>query len=199
MRSRIRMRQRPLFGKKSVKKFKKTLETIIEGNSRSNSSTSRTPRTPKTPRSSMIKAIMPFIDKRFYNSAQNMEERIDKIRNLLETTNLLVKQDDEADWLEQISKFTRVREQEGSFAEIYMGNFNLHEKSIPCVLKKLNTRNYIESEITNYIFMQQLCPHGLCNIINVYLPKKTDEPIQILMHNCGRTIKTIKEELGLHP
>jgi hypothetical protein len=47
--------------------------------------------------------------------------------------------------------------------------------------------------------MQQLCPHGLCNIINVYLPKKTDEPIQILMHNCGRTIKTIKEELGLHP
>jgi serine/threonine protein kinase len=145
----------------------------------------------------MIKTMMPFVDKRFYNSTQNMEERIDKIRNLLQATNLLVEPEDEVTWLEQTSKFTRVREQEGSFAEIYMGNFILQKKSIPCVLKKLNTRKYIESEITNYVFMQKLCPHGVCNIINVYLPENIDEPIQILMYNCGKTVKTIKEELDL--
>ena len=196
----MRMRQRPIFGKKSIKKFRNALATIFERNSDSNSSTPRTPitpRTPKTPRSYIIKTIMPFVDKRFYNSTQNMEERIDKIRNLLQATNLLVEPDDEADWLEQTSTFTRVREQEGSFAEIYMGNFNLQKKSIPCVLKKLNTLKYIESEITNYVFMQKLCPHGVCNIINVHVPQKIDEPIQILMHNCGKTVKTIKEELGL--
>jgi serine/threonine protein kinase len=140
---------------------------------------------------------MPFLDKKFYNSEGNMEERIDTIRNLLRATNLLVEPHDEAAWLEQTSKFKRVSDQEGSFAEIYMGSIVLQKKSIPCVLKKLNTRKYIESEITNYVFIQKLCAHGVCNIINVHIPEKIDEPIQILMHNCGRTVKTIKEELGL--
>jgi serine/threonine protein kinase len=194
------MRQRPLFGKKSAKKFRNALETIIErnsqSNSRSNSSTSRTPRTPRTPRSSLIKSVMPFVDKQFYNSERNMDVRVDTIRNLLRATNLLVEPQDEAAWLEQTSKLTRVSEQEGSFAEIYMGSVVLQKKTIPCVLKKLNTRKYIESEITNYIFIQKLCAHGVCNIINVHIPEKIDEPIQILMHNCGKTVKMIKEEFG---
>jgi serine/threonine protein kinase len=140
---------------------------------------------------------MPFVDTTFYNGLQLMEERTSKIRDLLYATNLLVEPQDEVSWLEQISKFTRTPDQEGGFAEIYTGYYVLHKKSIPCVLKKLNTRKYIESEITNYVFAQQLCPDGVCNIINVYIPETTDEPIQILMHNCGKTIKRTKEETGL--
>ena len=68
---------------------------------------------------------------------------------------------------------------------------------VPCVVKKLNTRKYIESEITNYVIAQQLCPNGVCNIVNVYIPENSTEPIQILMYNCGKMIKTIKEEFGI--
>lgn len=192
------MRQRPTQKKKSIKRFKSTLETIIERNSLSNSgsSTPRTPRTPRKPRSYKINKLIPFVDKTFYNGLQNMEERIRKLRELLHATNLLVEAEDEVAWLEQVSTFTRTPGQEGSFAEIHTGNYNTDKELVPCVLKKLNTRKYIESEITNYVIAQQLCPNGVCNIVNVYIPQNSAEPIQILMYNCGRTIKTVKEELG---
>jgi serine/threonine protein kinase len=118
------------------------------------------------------------------------------LRDLLHATNLLVEPQHEENWLDQTSKFIRTPAKEGGFAEIHTGNFNIEKESVPCILKKLNTRKFIESEITNYVIAQQLCPNGVCNIVNVYIPQNSTESIQILMYNCGKTVKTIKEELG---